>query len=68
MAVCQANRNRCLALLVSSYRSRVIEKKGRLSGRHAFDFDLDLDLERPIKPRRPEFDVAAWGEPAGMPV
>jgi hypothetical protein len=34
----------------------------------AFDLDLDLDLKRPVKPRRPESDVAAWGEPAGMPV
>jgi len=31
-------------------------------------FDSAFDLRRPVKPRWPEFDVEAWGKPAGMPV
>jgi len=39
-------------------------QSGRLSGRRAFDFDLG----RPVKPRWPEADIEAAGEPAWMPV
>jgi len=38
------------------------EQVGSQAASYAFD------LGRPVKPRWPEFDVEAWGKPAGMPV
>ena len=38
---------------------------GRLSGRRAFDLDLDVDLRRPVKTRWPESDRDLGGKPAG---